>query len=101
MDLRIGVVGATGALGKEILGVLNRTTWRPDTIVPSASASTSISFVEYGDAQVAVEDAASLDIPELDALIIATPRAVAGPLAREAIRVAVPVVDCSGFFSIQ
>ena len=97
MDLRIGVVGATGALGREIMGVLNKTTWRPNEMVPTASAATSTAFVEYGDEQVAVDDTSNLDLPELDAVIVAAPKDVGGPLAREALRAGVPVVDCTGF----
>lgn len=96
MDLRIGVLGATGALGKEIVGVLDRTTWRPDEIVPIASPGTTHPFVEYGSSQVAVEGLDTCDVPELDALIIAAPQNVVADVAREAIRSGVPIVDCSG-----
>ena len=99
MDFRIGVVGATGAIGREIVGVLDRTTWRPDELIPAASAGTATSFVEYGESQVAVEDTASLDIPELDGLIVAAPKDSGGAIARDAIRNGIPVVDCSGFLA--
>ena len=97
MDLTIGVVGATGGIGREILAVLHRTTWRPDRIVPVASPGTSVSFVEYGDKQIAVEELAHTDYPELDALIVAAPMEVGKQCVESAIKHGVPVIDCSGF----
>ena len=62
-----------------------------------ASPGTTHPFVEYGEAQVAVEGLDTCDVPELDALILAAPKTVVADVAREAIRSGVPVVDCSGF----
>ncbi|MBT3217775.1 MAG: hypothetical protein HN348_01680 [Proteobacteria bacterium] len=95
-DLRVGVAGATGALGKEILSVLDQAPWRPERVVPLASPSTNIPFVEYGDRQVAVDDLEFQALDELDALIIAIPPKFAVPLAEAAAEVGVLTVDCSG-----
>jgi aspartate-semialdehyde dehydrogenase len=95
-NLRVGVAGATGSVGRELLTVLDAAPWRPDTVVPMASARSTVPFVEYGDRQVAVEDLAVEDLAALDALFVALPRAVAGPVVDRAAQAGVPVVDLSG-----
>lgn len=95
-DLRIAVIGATGALGKEIVSVLDEAPWRPDVVRPLARTSTSVPFVEYGSEQVAVDDAANEDWSALDGAIVATPRAAGAGFVDQLARAGVPVVDCSG-----
>ena len=95
-DIVVGILGATGALGSEILKQLHKVSWRPSKIVPFASAATTVQFVEYGDEQVAVEDSRYLDMGNLDLLVVATPQEVAKPIVSEAVRYGLPVVDCSG-----
>jgi len=97
-NLRVGVAGATGALGKEIVGLLDKASWRPETIVPLASASTSVPFVEYGGERVAVDDLAGEALDNLDALIVAVPTAVAVQAAERAAAEGTLVVDCAGAF---
>ncbi len=94
--LRIGVAGATGALGKEVMVVLDRAPWRPDEVVALASSSTSAQFAEYGEESLAVDVLKEQEIEELDGLILAVPGEVAGTVGEQAIRLGVPVVDCSG-----
>lgn len=95
-DLRIGVAGATGALGQEVITVLDATPWRPHHIVPLARASTKVPFVSYGEDQVAVDDLDAIDLGSLDALLVCLPRDVAGPVVDRAAGEGVPVVDLSG-----
>ncbi len=97
-DLRVGVAGATGALGKEIVGLLDKAKWRPTTLVPLASGSTTIPFVEYGGERVAVDDLAGEALDNLDALIIAVPPDVATDVADAAAEEGTLVVDCSGAY---
>jgi aspartate-semialdehyde dehydrogenase len=96
MSLKIGVVGATGALGKEIVAVLDAAPWRPEAIVPMASASCEVPFASWGGEQVAVDDLENQDWEELDAAILAVPREVGRRAGEAALRAGVPVVDCSG-----
>ncbi len=93
--LRVGVAGATGALGGEIMRVLDKAPWRPKTVVPMASARTHIPAVEYGDVRVTVEDLEFEEIGELDGLIIALPAATARAVVERAVADGVPVVDCA------
>ena len=77
MDVRVGIAGATGALGSEVVRVLDKAPWRPSQVVPMASARTTVSSVTYGEQRVTVEDLAFEAFGELDALIVALPSAVA------------------------
>ncbi len=95
-NLRIGLAGATGALGKEVLTVLDAAPWRPDRVVPLAGASTTTPFVSYGDEQVTVDELGREDFAGLDALIVALPRAIAGEWVEAAAAAGVPVIDLSG-----
>ena len=96
MDVRVGIAGATGALGSEVVRVLDKAPWRPSQVVPMASARTTVSSVTYGEQRVTVEDLAFEAFGELDALIVALPSAVATGVVARAIAEGVPVVDASG-----
>lgn len=94
--LRVGVAGATGALGKEIIAVLEASPWRPGTLVPLASARSTVPFVEWQGGQVAVDELGQEDLGALDALFVALPRAVGRDLVERAAQAGVRVVDVSG-----
>ncbi|HHO49938.1 MAG TPA: hypothetical protein ENK18_03480 [Deltaproteobacteria bacterium] len=95
-DLRVGVAGATGALGAEVIRVLDRATWRPEVLVALARASTATSHVEYGGERVPVDDVADEALDGLDALIVALPMPAARGVGEAAVAAGVPVIDCSG-----
>ncbi len=98
-DLRVGVVGATGALGAEIVSVLDAAPWRPDILVPLASPATTQSHIEYGGARIAVDDARDEALEGLDAVVLALPAPGARALGEAAAALGVPVVDCTGVFA--
>lgn len=97
-DVTIGLAGATGALGQEILEVLDQAPWRPDQVIPLASASTTTAFVDYGGEQVAVDDLDVQSMLDVHALILAVPSEVAREAGERAIAAGTPVIDCSGAF---
>lgn len=99
MGLTIGVAGATGALGKELVTVLDEAPWRPDKVVPLASRSTAVSFVDYGGEQVAVDELEHQAMEDLDALILAVPSAIGREAGERAVQAGIPVIDCSGAFA--
>ncbi len=94
--LRVGVAGATGALGKEIISVLEASPWRPGTIVPLASAKSTVPFVDWQGSQVAVDELGHEDLGSLDAVFVALPRAIARDFVERAAVAGVRVVDASG-----
>ena len=94
----VGVAGATGALGAEILDVLERAPWAPETVVPLARAASTVPFVEWRGEQLAVDDLAVADLGELDLLFCAVPPEAAREYGGRAADDGVKVVDCSGAF---
>lgn len=97
-ELKIGVVGATGAVGKELLAVLDKAPWRPDTIEAYASPATHSSHVEYGERQLPVDDVGGGFGP-LDLVFLCTPPDVARRFGEAAQADGIPVVDTSGAFA--
>jgi len=98
MGATIAVAGATGALGKEIVSVLHDASWKPEAVVPLASAASTVPFVDWGEESVAVDDLATQEFDEVDALILAVPPAVATEAGEKAMAAGIPVIDCSGAF---
>ncbi|MCO4744616.1 MAG: hypothetical protein KC912_07505 [Proteobacteria bacterium] len=98
-DLRIAVAGATGALGKEVLTVLASTSWAPETVTPLASERTTVSFIEYNDRQIAVDDLGFEALEDMDVVFLAVPEHVALEAGERAAEGGAFVVDCSGAFS--
>ncbi len=94
----VGLAGATGALGKEILGMLHRSAWRPERVVAMASSATTSAFVHYGDDSIPVEDAVHADIDDMDLVILAVPKEAARQIGERAMSAGVPIIDCSGEF---
>ncbi|MEN0066288.1 MAG: Asd/ArgC dimerization domain-containing protein [Myxococcota bacterium] len=98
MSTRVGVAGATGALGQEIISVLDRVQWRPETLLAYARASTSITHVDYGDERVPVDVTSEIDPEgdELDLLFTALPSEPARLAIDRAEQAGAFVVDLSG-----
>lgn len=96
---RVAIAGATGALGGEIVRVLDQVRWRPETLVALARASTSITHVEYGQERVPVDDLSEDAIEGADLLFLALPPEPARAIGEVAAKRGIPVVDCSGAFA--
>jgi aspartate-semialdehyde dehydrogenase len=92
----VAVAGATGAIGREIVTVLDRVRWRPATLLAAASPTSVTPFVDYGDERVPVEDVAHLDLAACDAIFLALPAEPARALAGRAQAEGVAVIDVSG-----
>lgn len=96
--VHVGVVGATGAVGREVLSVLDRVRWRPEQVSVAASPGTTVHAVQYGEESVAVEDVRDLDTGLLDAVILAAPEGPSREVGERAIEDGVVVVDVAGAF---
>ncbi len=94
--MRVGVVGATGLIGGELLKALDRAPWRPAEVVPLASSRSSVSTVRYGDADIAVDNLGEEVLGDLDIAFFATQPEVAKTVGRAAAAEGVAIVDCSG-----
>ncbi len=93
--LRIVVVGATGALGKEVVAALDDSALPIRELVPVASQRSLGADVDFRGEEVFVESALPV-LRDVDLLILCTPAAVSLELARQALRAEVACIDCSG-----
>jgi aspartate-semialdehyde dehydrogenase len=94
-QLRVALAGATGALGSEVLAVLEERRFPLAQLIPFASERSLGEEVQYRGEEIPVES----EMPSLrgmDLLILCTPPGVALELVREALRAEVPCIDCSG-----
>jgi aspartate-semialdehyde dehydrogenase len=94
-DLTIAVAGATGAIGGEVVKLLDGCRWRPSRVQALARASTATTHVEYGDDRVPVDDV-NTDLDGADALVVAVPAAAAGDVVQKGLQLGLPTVDVSG-----
>ncbi|MFT5695812.1 MAG: aspartate-semialdehyde dehydrogenase [Myxococcota bacterium] len=92
---RIGVAGASGTLGREVLSVLVDRRFPIKELKPFATEKSIGQEVEY-DGEVFAIESAPKTLRGLDLLIICTPPGAALDLVREALRSEVPCIDCSG-----
>jgi aspartate-semialdehyde dehydrogenase len=100
-EARVAVVGATGAVGAEIMTVLNAAPWRPNSVTPFARPSTKIPMVAYGDEQLAVEDVDLEILRDFDLVFVATPVEAARELTESLGQHGAMVVDCSGVAALE
>jgi aspartate-semialdehyde dehydrogenase len=93
--LRVAVVGATGALGSEVLAVLSESSLAVAELVPVATNRSLGSEIEFRGDVVPVEtDLPAL--PEADLVFLCTPAATTLALAEEALRSGTSCIDVSG-----
>jgi len=93
--LRIGIAGASGSLGREVLSVLSDRRVPVAEIKPFATDRSIGDEVEFGGELIPVE-AAPKTLRGLDLVIVCTPPAAALDLVRETLRSEVPCIDGSG-----
>ena len=93
--LRLGVVGATGTLGRDLIGVLEEAALGLTELRAIAGDRSLGEDIEYAGEQLPVQSG-EFDFVGLDAVILCTPPAVSLELIRHALRVEVPCIDCSG-----
>ena len=96
--LRIGVVGATGVLGSEVLALLEESSLPVRELVPVATDRSLGHEIEFRGDALPVETE-PLKLRGLDLLFLCAPEAVSLEYARQALRAEVPCVDAAGAFS--
>jgi aspartate-semialdehyde dehydrogenase len=93
--VRVAVLGATGALGSEVLALLAESSLRVSELLPLATDRSLGHEVEFrGAVHPVLTEARSLR--GLDLVFLCAPPAVSLEGAREALRAEVPCVDVSG-----
>ncbi len=93
--VRVGVVGATGALGSEVLAALDAAPLRLAQILPIASDRSLGDDIEFQGEVYAVETEKP-SLRGLDLVVLCAPPDVSMAFAREALRSEVPCIDASG-----
>ena len=91
-----GVAGATGAVGSELLTVLEGLAWGPPSVLPIARASSKQTSIEWSGQQVGVDVLGEADLETVDLLFVALPDHVSGEIIRAAVDLDIRVVDISG-----
>ena len=92
----VAVAGATGAVGRELVSVLDRVSWRPRELKALARVSSKESFLPWGEGRVGVDSLEEEDLHEVDLLFVALPAEVAAPVIRAGLEADVRIVDLSG-----
>ena len=93
--MRVALAGATGALAREVLALLEERKLPVDEILPFATEQSLGQEIEFRDELFPVR----VDLPSLrgvDLVIVCTPRGAALDWVRAALRAEVFCIDCSG-----
>ena len=98
-SVRVGVVGATGALGGEVLALLDASALSISQLVPIASARTAGETIEFRGESFPVREEGELR--GLDLLICCAPPEASLGFVREALRAQVPCIDASGSLALS
>ncbi|MBD3348943.1 MAG: aspartate-semialdehyde dehydrogenase [Candidatus Eisenbacteria bacterium] len=98
---RIGVAGATGAVGREMLAVLEDRPSLVDSLRPMASAREEERTIPFGGADVPVVPLSRESLAGLDLVLFATGAAVALEFAPLAVEQGAVVVDNSRAFRME
>ena len=93
--IRVGVVGATGALGGEVLAALDQSRLRVSELVPVATQDSLGDEIEFQGRGYPVL-AESPSLRGLDLLFLCAPVEPSLEFARQALRAQVPCIDLSG-----
>jgi len=98
--LRVAVVGATGALGSELLGLLDgHAELRVASLLPLASPRSQGESVSFQGETLAVR--AEAELKGLDLLVCCAPPDASLGWVRQALRAEVPCVDASGALALS
>jgi aspartate-semialdehyde dehydrogenase len=96
--LRIGVVGATGVLGSEVLALLEESSLPVRELVPVATDRSLGHEIEFRGEAMPIETGVP-KLRGLDLLFLCAPERVSLEYARQALRAEVPCVDAAGALS--
>ncbi len=100
-NLRIGIVGVTGAVGRVALSLLEDRDWPAEGISAMASARSAGTKLPYGDAELTVSEATPDSFGGLDVAFISANSAVSRELAPVAVLQGALVIDDSSAFRME
>ena len=97
----VGIVGATGAVGKELIRLLHERNFPLGNLRLLASARSKGKTIEYGDQSWIVEEATPESFDDLDIALFSAGSGITKTLAPEAARRGCVVVDNSSAFRMD
>jgi aspartate-semialdehyde dehydrogenase len=93
--MRVAIVGASGALGGEVLAALDETRLPIDALVPIATERSLGNDVEFRGESIPIETELA-KLRGVDLAFLCAPPAATLEAVRAALRAEVPAIDCSG-----
>ena len=101
MGLKVAVLGATGAVGKEMLTILAERLFPADEIHALATRKSMGVEVSYGDRDLKVKDVATFDFSTVDLVLISAGADVALDMAPKIAAAGAIVIDNSSAFRMD
>jgi aspartate-semialdehyde dehydrogenase len=99
--VRVAVVGATGAVGSTILGVMRERSFAADEIVPFASERSAGRTIDYGDADLTVAPLTDDGIQGFDLALFSAGSAISAEWAPRFAEAGATVVDNSSQWRME
>ncbi|MGF1464045.1 MAG: aspartate-semialdehyde dehydrogenase [Maricaulaceae bacterium] len=95
MGVRLAVVGATGAVGKEMLTILDERLFPAETVIPLASRKSIGVEVSYGDRDLKCQDLEQFDFSTVDLVLMSAGGDVSRQWAPKIAKAGAIVIDNS------
>ncbi|MBQ7585738.1 MAG: aspartate-semialdehyde dehydrogenase [Desulfovibrionaceae bacterium] len=99
--LRLAVVGATGAIGTELLKIIDERDFPQTVFVPLASSEKRGATVEFQGEDLDVLNLETFDFSQVDLAFFATPKAISELYAPKAVKQGCLVIDASSAFRLK
>ncbi len=101
MSYRVGIVGATGAVGQELIALLHERAFPMKELVLLASCRSAGKTVTYKDKTWTIQEAVPEAFTGMDVAIFSAGASISKELAPEAVRRGCVVIDNSSAFRMQ
>jgi len=101
MGLRVAVVGATGAVGTEMLRILDERAFPVDELVPLASSRSAGRTIRFGDLEVTVQELSLDALRGVDLSLSAAGASIARGFVRDAAAAGTVCIDKSSAFRME
>ena len=100
-EVRIAVVGATGAVGREFIKVLEQRRFPARLVRLLASSRSAGTSIGVGDLELVVEETTPKSFQDIDIAFISVSAELSGRLAPVAVQAGALVIDDSSYFRMQ
>jgi aspartate-semialdehyde dehydrogenase len=101
MSYKVAVVGATGAVGHEMLSVLRERNFPVNDVIPLASGRSAGSEVSFGDDDLKVQDLSKFDFRGVDFVLSSAGAKVSADFAPGAAKTGAIIIDNTSHFRMD